>query len=243
MNIKKLFSLQALCLCIGIISLQGQGFDELGTWNILNGRYILNENWTISGEAQLRSLGFYGRFHYYEVKGGFIYRVSPQLTLAAFGGTYQTYADRGGNFDTPKVNDEERLWFQATLHNNWKRLQIEHRYRWENRWTLRGFRLRYRYRLQLLLPINYAKLQPKTIYAVISDELFLTNRATYFERNRFFVGAGYQWSENITTQVGWLNQFDYFVNDEIGKNFFQVSLNFTWRRKAKSENPPSHFSD
>ncbi|MFN3315824.1 MAG: DUF2490 domain-containing protein [Raineya sp.] len=215
--------------------LQAQGFDELGTWNILNGRYILSENWSVVGEAQLRSLGFYGRYHYYEIKGGAVYRVSPQLTLAGFVGTYQTYADKGGNFDTPKINDEERLWLQATLHNNWKRLQIEHRYRWENRWTLRGYRLRFRYRLQLLLPINSVKLQAQTFYTVTSNELFLTNRATYFERNRFFIGLGYQWNEQINTQVGWLNQFDYFINDEIGKNFFQISLNFTWRSKKMQE--------
>lgn len=220
---------------LGFTSLQGQGFDELGTWNILNGRYVINERWSLSGEAQLRSLGFYGRYHYYELKGGAIYRVSSQLTLAAFGGTYQTYADKGGNFDTPKVNDEERLWFQATLHNDWKRLQIEHRYRWENRWTLHGFRLRYRYRLQLLLPFNKPKLEPNTFYAVLSDELFLTNRATYFERNRFFLGVGYQWNANLGTQIGWLNQFDYFVNDEIGKNFLQISLNFAWKRKSKTD--------
>lgn len=230
MNLKRLLSI-FLCFFLTNFYLQAQNFDELGTWNILNGKYSFNEHWSIGGEAQLRSLGFYRRYHYYELKGGVNYKVSPQLFLAIFGGTYQTYADKGGNFDTPKVNDEERLWFQATLHNDWRRLQIEHRYRWENRWTIRGFRLRFRYRLQFLLPINRANLQPNTLYAVVSDELFLTNRATYFERNRFFVGMGYQFNSHITIQTGWLNQFDYFVNDEIGKNFFQISLNLSWRRK------------
>ena len=235
MKVQRIVSIFILCLLLVNTDLEAQNFEELGTWNILNGRYILNEKWSINGEAQLRSLGFYGRYHYYEAKGGAVYRISPQLSLAVFGGTYQTYADGGGSFDTPKVNDEERLWFQATLHNNSKRLQIEHRYRCENRWTLRGFRLRFRYRLQLLLSVNRPILQNNTLYAVVSDELFLTNRATYFERNRFFAGMGYQWNSHITTQMGWLNQFDYFVNDEIGKNFFQVSLNFTWKKKQKQE--------
>lgn len=235
MNKSTTFYLIAISLFVNFVSLKGQNFDELGTWNILNGKYLLNDKWSLSGEAQLRSLGFYGRYHYYELKGGVVYQLSSQFTLATFVGTYQTYADKGGNFDTPKINNEERLWFQATLHNEYKRLQIEHRYRWENRWALTGFLLRFRYRLQLLLPINDEALQAQTFYVLTYDELFLTNRATYFERNRFFAGIGYQWNKNIATQVGWLNQFDYFVNDEIGKNFFQISLNFTWQKKPKSK--------
>jgi Protein of unknown function (DUF2490) len=204
---------------------------DLGSWNILNARFQLNDHWQVTAEAQLRSLGFYRNFHYYEFKGGVGYRVTDQLAVFVGGGSYQTFAE-GGNFVTPKVNDEFRLWSQATLSNFWGRLRIEHRYRWENRWTLRGYRNRFRYRLQALLPLNQKKVQPQTVYALGWTELFLTDRATYFERNRSFLGMGYEASHRLTLQLGWVRQFDYFVNDEIGRNFLQVSVLLNWKRKV-----------
>ncbi len=223
------FVLKWLC-----VSLYAQGFDELGSWNILNIGYAINEKWSLSAEAQLRSLGFYGRFHYYEAKVGANFRLNKQFSVSAFGGTYQTYADLGGNFDKPKINDEERLWLQINLHNEWRRIFIEHRYRYEARFTLQGFRNRYRYRFQLQIPLNTAYFTSKTLFATLSNELFLTDRATYFERNRFFAGAGYQWNPNFTQQIGWLYQFDYFVNDEIGKNFLQITLNVRLKKSEKA---------
>ncbi|MDW8297603.1 MAG: DUF2490 domain-containing protein, partial [Raineya sp.] len=205
--------------------------------------YAFNSTWSANVEAQLRSLGFYGRFHYYEVKGGITYRLNKQFAFAVFGGTYQTYANLGGNFDRPKINDEERLWFQANLHNEWGRIFVEHRYRYEARWTLRGFRNRFRYRLQLQIPLNKPIFEPKTLFSTISNELFLTDRATYFERNRFFVGLGYQWNSNLTQQIGWLYQFDYFINDEIGKNFLQITLALRFKKAKKIMKLPENINN
>ena len=36
---------------------------DLGTWNILNLKYNLNEKYSFFGEGQLRSLKFYDNFH------------------------------------------------------------------------------------------------------------------------------------------------------------------------------------
>ncbi|WP_448529832.1 DUF2490 domain-containing protein [Raineya sp.] len=232
------FVLKWLC-----VSLYAQGFDELGSWNILNVGYTLNEKWSLNAEAQLRSLGFYGRFHYYEAKAGATFRLNKQFSVSAFGGTYQTYADLGGNFDRPKINDEERLWLQVNLHNEWGRVFIEHRYRYEARWTLRGYRNRFRYRLQLQIPLNKPRFEPETFFATLSNELFLTDRATYFERNRFFVGLGYQWNKTFTQQIGWLYQFDYFVSDEIGKNFLQITLAFRLKKAEGSTNLPENINN
>jgi hypothetical protein len=213
-----------------------QEFRDLGTWNILNARFQLNDRWQISTEAQLRSLSFYQNFHYYEFKGGVGYRVTDQLAVLVGAGSYQTYRE-GGSFVTPKVNDEFRMWWQASLNNFWGRLRLEHRYRWENRWTLRGYRNRFRYRLQAMLPLNRPKVQPGALYAVGWTELFLTDRATYFERSRNFLGLGYETSPRLALQLGWVRQFDYFVTDEIGRNFVQVSVLFNFWRKVATPDP------
>ncbi len=81
---------------------------QLGSWNIVNMKVNVNEKWSLFGEAQLRSLSFYNQFHYYEYKGGFQFKANEQLALVLGAGSYQTYAE-GGNFVTPKRNDEFRF--------------------------------------------------------------------------------------------------------------------------------------
>ena len=52
---------------------------DLGSWNIINVKYNMNEKWSVFGEAQLRSLKFYNHFHYHEFKGGLEYKVHNRL--------------------------------------------------------------------------------------------------------------------------------------------------------------------
>jgi len=104
------------------------------------------------------------------------------------------------------------------------RIKFEHRYWAEQRFTNNGFRNRFRYRLNTVIPLNNKKLVPQTFYASIWNEIFFTDKAPYFERNRFFVGGGYEVSEAVAIQSGYLHQFDYKINDETGRNFFQISL-------------------
>ncbi len=200
--------------------------EGLGTWNIVNVR---------------RSLRFYDNFHYYEVKGGAGYRISDQASVFLGVGTYQTYGE-GGTFVRPKVNDELRIWPQLALSNRIGRLRIEHRYRFENRFTSQGFLLRFRQRIQAQLPLNNPDIRPGTLAAVVWNELFLTDREPFFQRNRFFVGAYYEFTPRYAMQLGWVNQYDYSVEDETGKNFMQISALFSLRRR-KTDQAPMPTSD
>jgi hypothetical protein len=215
--------------------------EGLGTWNIVNVRMDLNRRWSLSTEAQIRSLRFYDNFHYYEVKGGAGYRISDQASVFLGVGTYQTYGE-GGTFVRPKVNDELRIWPQLALSNRIGRLRIEHRYRFENRFTSQGFLLRFRQRIQAQLPLNNPDIRPGTLAAVVWNELFLTDREPFFQRNRFFVGAYYEFTPRYAMQLGWVNQYDYSVEDETGKNFMQISALFSLRRR-KTDQAPMPTSD
>lgn len=55
--------------------------SKLGSWTILNVKYNFDENWSVFGESQLRSLKLYNDFHYYEIKGGFNYKIHQNLVL------------------------------------------------------------------------------------------------------------------------------------------------------------------
>ena len=195
----------------------------LGSWNILNVKYNTQKKWSIFGEAQLRSLQFYNNFHYYEYKGGVNYRIHKNAVVSMGAGSYQTYKE-GGNFKTPKNNNEFRLWPQVVLSQSFSKLKIEQRYRAEFRFTSNGYRNRFRYRLGLLYPFREKKNEYFPFLVSVSNEVFFTDNEPYFERNRMQLAFNYKPSLNTTLQIGYLHQFDYKINDETGRDFLQVGF-------------------
>lgn len=197
-----------------------QTFD-LGSWNILHVKYNQNEKWSIFGEGQLRSLKFYSNFHYYEYKGGINYEGIKNVKLTLGIGSYQTYKD-GGDFLLPKNNDELRLWPQIIVFQSLGKLKIEQRYRAEFRFTSNGYRNRFRYRLGVFYPFGKERNGYKPFQISVSDEIFFTDKEPYFERNRMLLAFNYKSSKSNTIQIGYLHQFDYKINDETGRDFFQI---------------------
>ncbi len=211
---------------------------QLGSWNIVNIKANLSSRWGLFAEAQLRSLRFYNHFHYYEYKAGASYNINKYFSVLGGFGWYDTYAE-GGNFKTPMVNDEFRTWLQVSMKQHLDRIKFEHRYRAEQRWTINGFRNRFRYRLQAVVPLNNKTLEKGTVYAIAWNEVFFTDKAPYFERNRFLVGCGFELNDNLAIQTGFLKQFDYRLTDETGRNFFQIAfLHELALRKKKQEHVP-----
>jgi hypothetical protein len=194
---------------------------DLGSWNILNLKYKVNSKFSLFGEGQIRSLKFYDNFHYYEYKGGINYAAYKNLTLTLALGSYQTYKE-GGDFVLPKNNDEFRIWPQVVLSQAIGKINIEQRYRAEARFTSTGFRNRFRYRAGLSYPFGKLKNGIKPFQIGLSNEIFFTNNEPYFERNRMLIALNYKVTKETSLQIGYLNQFDYKINDEIGRDFLQV---------------------
>jgi len=199
--------------------------SHFGSWNVINTKVTLSNKWGVYNELQLRSQSFYNDHFYYEVKGGVSYSVSKNFVFLLGVGKYVTYTD-GGSFVKPLSANETRFWQQLTMNQYLERIKFEHRYRIEQRWFSTGYRNRFRYRLNTVVPLNHIKMQPKTFYITAFDEIFLTNKAPYFERNRVFGGFGYQFNKLFTVQPGYLYQFDYRNAVKSGKHFFQLTLMF-----------------
>jgi len=197
--------------------------NSLGTWNIVNLKYTIKEKWSFFGEAQIRSLNFYSQFHYHEYKFGINYKAHPNILLTLAAGDYDTYKE-GGNFKSPKNNDEFRIWPQITLTQSIKRFKIDQRYRAEFRFTTNGYRNRYRYRVGASYPFGKNNKDYKPFILNASNEIFFTGKEPYFERNRLLVSLGYKLSKQLAIQMGYLHQFDYKINDETGRDFLQLGL-------------------
>jgi hypothetical protein len=223
-----------------MLFLSSIGFSQsdLGSWNILNFNLKLNSKWNVFMETQLRSLSFYDQFHYYEYKTGATYKIKNSVSVTTGVGSYNTYSE-GGNFENPIQNKEIRSWFQLNMKNDLDFVILEHRYRAEQRFTSNGYRNRFRYRLGAIVPINNKQVVPKTFYLSAWNEIFFTDNEPYFERNRMFVGLGYEFSKQLAVQTGYIHQFDYKINDETGRDFLNIALLYTFDLSNKNEFTPT----
>ena len=225
-----------------LVSAFSQKF-ELGSWNILNAKYNLNNKWSFFGEAQVRSLKFYNNFHYHEVKGGFNFKPLKNLTLSLGAGNYQTYKE-GGDFVLPKNNNELRIWPQVILSQTVGQIKIEQRYRSEFRFTSNGYRNRFRYRLGLIYSFGKEKNAFQPFQFNLSNEIFFTDFEPYFERNRILAAFSYKPNETILLQIGYLHQFDYKINDETGRDFLQIGCFFEFfSKKTQSKKTEIEIKD
>ena len=198
---------------------------DLGSWNIINIKYNVDKKWSLFAEAQLRSLKLYNYFHYHEFKGGMNYQIHPNLSLTLAAGDYDTYKE-GGDFVSPKNNDEFRIWPQIVFQQSIGSIKIEQRYRAEFRFTSNGYRNRFRYRLGLSKPFGKDKLGFKPFQININSEIFFTNNEPYFERNRSLFSVSYKMTKQVSFQLGYLYQFDYKINDETGRSFLVAGVYF-----------------
>lgn len=221
---KRIFFL--LCLIISLKKIHAQA--STGSWNILNIKYSYSYNLSVFGETQVRSLRFYDHFHYYEYKGGIEYNFQKSVRGTLGAGSYQTFAE-GGNFVLPKNNNEFRIWPQLTLFQSINKFKIEQRYRAELRFTSRGYRNRFRYRLGISYSFGNNQKDFKPFKISVSNELFFTDKEPYFERNRFLMAFNYKPSKMLSLQAGYLQQFDYRINDEIGRGFVQLGVYIEWQ--------------
>ncbi|MEY4603814.1 MAG: hypothetical protein RIT43_1106 [Bacteroidota bacterium] len=218
---------QKVVLIIFLHSLTSWAQQSLGTWNILNLKWIASDKWNVQVEGQVRSLGFYNTFHYHEIKSVTTYAVNPGLRLAMGFGKYDTYRETG-NFQLPKNNDEFRLWPQVVLLHKNGRIQFEHRYRTELRFATNGFRSRFRYRFTISCPFLKSDEGGHKIKLSTGSELFFSLNEPYFERNRFNFGCDFLVTKELTVLIGYLHQFDYKILDETGRDFLQVGAYFSF---------------
>jgi len=213
--------------------------NKTGTWGI--GTIVLpgdsTHNWGGYIELQTRSNEFFNQFYYYETKGGVSYDIAKNYTALIGTGRYITYDYN--DLDAPATVKEFRMWEQLTINNFLNRVKIEHRYRAEQRWLNGIYRNRFRYRINLVVPLNHKKVEAKTWFFSVFDEIFLNNKAPHFERNRFSAGLGYQFDKSLSVQAAYLDQYNYSLASQGGKN--NLAITVMYRINRKNTRPKEHI--
>jgi hypothetical protein len=144
------------------------------------------------------------------------------------------------NWDVPDIGQylcpEWRLTLQPTyfFHKvNYilsSRSRCEFRYMW-NADSVFQLKFRFRQMLKFVKPLNGKILRQGIVYLLTSEELFFKPDAkstgvTFFDRNRFEVGAGYLFTDDIQLELTYVNEF--LPRDDNNEMYNIVSLTLSF---------------
>lgn len=201
---------------------------KLGAWYMYFFSAKFKESsWGVQGDVQFRNWNLGGDLEQMLIRGGLTY--SPKQTKIKFTLGYGDVTS--GVYGTSNTTTRESRIYQEILYpvTIGQRFHLNHRIRYEQRFIAgQDLRTRYRYSLALNVGLNNKELVKKTLYLSLYDELFINgersigNGATVevFDRNRFYLGLGYQCLDKLKIQLGLMNQ----TTDNWGKNQLQVSV-------------------
>jgi hypothetical protein len=122
---------------------------------------------------------------------------------------------------------ENRLWEQYQYSKYWNETKntIIHRFRFENRWVEKlivsnnnvvslgnSFQNRFRYLNRNLFHLLNFNSTNEELYAILQNEVFLNvgdNKVNskLIDQNRFLVGLGLNYNNNIRLELGYINHF------------------------------------
>lgn len=149
---------------------------------------------------------------------------------------------------------EHRIWEQVILKNKVGRVEIQHRYRLEQRFIenwlknsdntfqLDGFvfRQRVRYRFLATIPLSRKYLDNNTLFLSVYDEPFLGFGEgigkNILDQNRLYIALGWRFTKDFNVQLGYLNQYIVKANgvDQERNHTLQIGLTYNLDfRKAK----------
>lgn len=219
-------------LCGTAFAQSGPDEGELGAWNMyFFQKRFKNSQFGIQGDYQLRLWNIGTDLEQLLLRTGVTY--TPKNANITFTAGFANITT--GQFGEATNNSNENRIYQEALipHKVGKRFYLTHRMRYEQRFVEnQDFRTRYRYNLFMNVPLNSTELKKGTVYAALYNEIFVNgernigdNRTVeLFDRNRTYLGLGYNLKDNLRVQGGWMLQ----TTDNWAKGQTQLSLHHSF---------------
>jgi hypothetical protein len=209
-------------LCLMHIA-SAQTSAQFHGWYMYFGNHRLTDRWGIHTEYQFRRNDGILNWQQSLMRVGIDYRPMDHLMLTAGYGHIITFPYG----DQPVAHEftEHRLWQQALTDHDLGRVNLCHRFRLEQRWLEKWgqddagawsmneweYRNRVRYQLFLSIPLNHKKMQDRTVFIGLNDELFVqfgeAVKLNVLDQNRAYAALGYRHSATWNVQLGYLNQW------------------------------------
>lgn len=184
--------------------------DQLHGWVVYQGNHKLNEQWDLHTEYQWRRADGFADWQQSLARVGLDYKLNPNCTVT--GGYAWVVSYPYGSQPIANRTNENRVWQQVILKQPIGNLQVQHRYRLEQRWIDTQFKQRMRYRVQVLIPLQKSFVDKKQgVFLNVNDEVFLGFGngigKNILDQNRCIGAVGYQFNKDFSMQIGYLNQF------------------------------------
>jgi len=180
--------------------------SNLGNWLIYIGNKKLNSKWNIHNELQYRNYNAIGDLEQLLLRTGVGYNVNDKNNVL-LGYGYILSENYIGESDDKIAINEHRIFQQYTTKQDISKVRLSHSYRLEQRFVEEDFKLRFRYFLSLKIPLKIKETGTSPLYLSAYNEIFLNSKSSIFDRNRVYGGLGYNLSENIKIELGYINQF------------------------------------
>lgn len=168
-------------------------------------------------DLQLRLNNYFAQKSLSIARLGYTYYVSDPLRLTAGYGYITHYPLDNGFLKIP----ENRFWQQVQWFEKKEGVSFSQYFRVEERFVRQAsngelmdeskFTWRFRYNFAVALPLKPGGLNAGVPFVFLNDELHINAGKNvvnnYFDQNRLFAGAGYQFTADLNAQVGYLFVF------------------------------------
>lgn len=181
--------------------------SNLGNWLIYIGNKKLNSKWNIHNEVQYRNYDAIGDLEQLLLRTGLGYNLTENNNNILLGYGYILSENYINNTDEKISINEHRIFQQFTTKQKVGKVGLSHRYRFEQRFVEDDFKMRFRYFLGIKIPLQYKEEGKNPLYLSMYNEIFLNTESSVFDRNRVFGGLGYQFSDALRFELGYMNQF------------------------------------
>lgn len=232
-----------LLLLIASISKAGEPVKapNLRSWGTYLSQVKFSSSWGLSFELHERSNSFISEHGQFLFRPSLDYHLNNKLIFSV-GYTYIHTEP----LNQSKSFNENNLWEQLLVINQLKSLQLQNRFRLEQRWIQRfsersiiNYSNRLRYRLNA--KINVINWGNKSVFFQAFDELWFVigNEIESFDfsRNWIYTGLGIDFSKTSNVHIGYLNQLDKTSYQSIYTHVVQLTyqLNFSAVTGSKKE--------
>jgi len=178
----------------------------LGNWQqYINNTSFSDSPWRFQGDIIHRDHNLVGDLDQIIIRPGIQYVHAASKSSYLMGYAFFFIQDEGTPNNTIL---EHRLFQDVDFSHGVGRVNIHHRYRFEERFVESSpFAFRFRYALFVNIPLNKEKIEAGTVYIPIWNELFINAKGAPFDRNWLYAGIGYQLTDNFGMRFGAMNEF------------------------------------
>lgn len=212
---------QSFCLLLVLFltaNVNAQKTDT-GNWFIYFGNQKINNRWNWHNEVQYRNFNFGGDLEQLLLRTGIGYNLTENNNNLLLGYGYIHSEPYIAGTDDKLNTNEHRIFQQFITKQEFGRVNIQHRYRFEQRFIEDDFKMRARYFLSLNVPINKKTMDKNAIYASAYNEIFInTEGPAYFDRDRIYGGLGYCFSKSLKMELGVMSQ----IQQNSSRTQFQI---------------------